>query len=482
MKYKPKMKPRDYQNKALKKAEGKEAFGFMMAMRTGKTKVALDEFGIGELGKEYKDQLVIAPGGVYKTWEKAINDHCSEDLLERMKVFTFRSGMGKKEQAKLAHFLQLDPSIPRTLLMNVEALSRDGDGRKLLIHFLKQRPKVNRCVIDESTVIKNKSKRTQFINKNVPSLTRNRRILSGLPTPRSPLDYYYQFEFLDPDILGFNNYYSFRARVAIMKEIDIGRPRPVPIVVGYREEVVEQLKEWVEPFTFRVPFRPQIPSTFESWEVELTIEQEKAYREMEEFSTTFLEGKGHVTATVVIAQIQKLHGILCGHVKDEDGKERFIKEKRTDAVLDILEEYSGKAVVWCCYDADVKKVSEALTKEYGEGSVARFWGGNRNTREIEEKIYLQSPECRFMVATQSAGGRGRTWDVADLAIYHSSLNNLEHREQSEQRTMGTDKERRVDNIDIVAPGTVDMAILKALRDKIDMATIINGDNYKEWLL
>ncbi len=127
-------------------------------------------------------------------------------------------------------------------------------------------------------------------------------------------------------------------------------------------------------------------------------------------------------------------------------------------------------------------MTDALLKEYGPNSVARFWGGNVATREDEERLFLSSPNCRFMVATPSAGGRGRTWSNADLVIYYSSTNNLEHRDQSEQRAQGYHKERAVDYIDLIVPRTIEGKILNALRNKIDMASAINGDNYKEWLI
>lgn len=483
MVYKPKMKSRGYQRKALKKAQGKDAFAFLMAMRTGKTKVALDEFGTMELENEVNDQLVIAPAGVYHTWEGAMRDHLSEDILDRMLVHTYTSGAGVGERRRLDEFLRtLDHRRPRTLLLNVEALSRPGPARELVKHYLAQRPGKNLTEIDESTVIKNSSKRTDFVNKFVTDLSAYRRILSGLATPRSPLDLYHQFYFLDWRILGFKSWYAFRARVAILQDQWFGSRR-VPIVVGYRDEAVEELREKIEPHSFRVEFRPKIPSTWSIHEVEMTPEQVKAYAEMKEFCTTQLSKKGgHISATVVIAQITKLHQILCGHVIDEEGIERTIPENRTDELLGILEEYNGKAIIWCTYDHDVQKVSDALKKDYGEKSVARFWGGNLRTREAEEQQFKGDPACRFMVATASAGGRGRTWTVADLIIYYSCLNNLEHREQSEQRSMDYDKEVAADFIDLIVPGTVEMKTLEALRAKIDLATVINGDNYKEWII
>lgn len=486
--YKPKMKARDYQSKGLRKMSGREMFALLMAMRTGKSKVLLDDFGAMELEGEVNDHLLIAPGGVYKTWNTAVKEHMSDDIQERMIMHNWNSGMGKGERRELEAFMRAtkDKRRPRMLLMNVEALSRPGEARDLAIEFLKQRKKTL-ITVDEATVIKNKSKRTDFINKRLRPSSQWRRILSGLATPRSPLDVFYEFEFLDWEILGFRSWYAFRNHIAFMKLQWFGG-RSVHLIDkekgdnGFRPDALEEIQKLIEPHSFRVEFRPNIPSTWSIREVEMTKEQRRAYNEMREFATTQLAKDVHVTATVVIAQIMRLHQILCGHTMDENGVEHAIPENRTAALLELLEDYAGKAIIWCSYDFDVRKITEALKAEYGPNSVARFWGGNTKTREEEERKFQKDPACRFMIATPDAGGKGRMWAIADLVIYYSSKDNLEHRDQSEQRAQGVDKKRQVDYVDLIVPDTVEMKILESLRKKINMSSAINGDNYKEWLL
>ena len=72
-------------------------------------------------------------------------------------------------------------------------------------------------VIDESTTIKNPSaKRTKNILK-LASTSKYRRIMTGSPVTKNPLDLYSQCEFLDPYLLDFGSFYSFRNRYAEMK-------------------------------------------------------------------------------------------------------------------------------------------------------------------------------------------------------------------------------------------------------------------------
>lgn len=477
-KYHPPIKAYAHQSEALKKMAGREAFALLMAMRTGKTKVALDDFGSLELKEKVSDLLVIAPAGVYRTWLDAMREHFSDDLKDRISVHAYSAKEnGKAKKAERDTLLGING--PRVLLMNVEALSRPGPARGVCEEFLKRRG--GYVIIDESTIIKNKSKRTDYIIKFIRPLATYRRILSGLATPRSPLDLFYQFEFLDWEILGWRSYYTFRSAVAIMATQWFGG-RSVQVVVGYRDEAVAELQRLIEPASFRVPFRPDIPSTWTIREVDMTKEQEFHYNEIKEFATTQLSETSHVTATVVIAQLMRMHQVLCGHVRDEDGALHILPENKTAELLELLEDYAGKAIIWCSYDHDVRKLSDRLQYEYGGPSVARFWGGNSTTREREESEFKNNPECRFMIATPAAGGRGRTWSNADLVIYYSSTDNLEHRDQSEQRAMGIGKKRQVDFIDLIHPDTVEMKILNALRRKINMSSAINGDNYRDWII
>lgn len=486
MTYISKRKPREKQQEALDASAGRKVFAYLMAMRTGKTKVTLDDFGRVEDAGLVDDLFIIAPAGVYETWARAIHEDWPDALIARSRIHVWKSGnySSQKRRAEFRAFMDWRGG-PRVFIMNIEAISMSETACNAALAFCRKRRIY--CAIDESTIIKNPSAEcSKFCVKELAPLTEYRRILSGLITPKSPLDLYAQFKFLDTNILGYDKYVAFRARYAIIQRKDFGG-RIVPVVVGHRD--TEQLAAKIAPHSFRVRLEDCYdlpPTTYQIRNVPLTKAQEKAYKELKEFATTQLASGDSVTATVVIAQITRLHQILCGHTTDEEGNFHEIAELRTKTLLDLLEEHDGKAIIWCSYDYNVRKVAEALHKRYddtlGPNCVARFWGGNRDTREDEEAMFKTDPRCRFMVATASAGGRGRTWDVADLTIYYSSTNDLEKRSQSEERPKAVGKTTSVLNIDLQVPGTVEEKFIYALRNKINLASIINQDNYREWLV
>jgi hypothetical protein len=479
MAYQTPIDPWAHQKAALKKMKGHEAFALLMEMRTGKTKVTLDDFGRMELSGEVDAFLLIAPAGVYLSWIEAMEQHLSVDLKSRALIFIWQSGPSAAKKRELALFLRHEG--PKVLLMNVEAFSTVKAAQELAVDFCKQNDVYG--AIDESTCIKNaSSKRSKFVVNILRPLIPIRRILSGLPTPRSPLDAFAQYAFLDWHIIGFKSYFSFRARYGIMVPMELGG-RWVKVVTGYKN--TDELQENIAPYSYRKLLKEcyDVPDkVYLRHDVQLHPDQKRIYGEMKKFATAELDALTFVSAQIVITQMLRLHQILCGNTKDEKGNDVAIPEYRTRDLLQTLEEHQGKVIIWCTYDANIRSISEKLKKEYGEGSVARFWGGNVKTREAEEKAFKSDPDCRFMVATPAAGGRGRTWLVADLVIYFSSTSNLEHRAQSEERAQGIGKDEHVTYIDMIAPGTIEGKFLQSLRDKIDLAGQITGDDYREWLI
>jgi hypothetical protein len=478
--YTPPFKPRAKQQEALDKMDGQEAFALFMAMRTGKTKVTLDDFGRLELAQKARNLMVIAPGGVYRTWQEQINDHFSEDLRQRTAVHVWESGPNQTQRKALERWRAISDR-PRALLINIEALSVVEEARRLSLEFLASAPNVT--AVDESTGIKTASaKRTKFINGKLAQHATIRRILCGLPTPKDPLDLYGQMEFLNWRILGFRSYFAFRARYAIMVQTEIGG-RMIPLVRGFRD--LDDLQRRIEPYSFRATLADCYDAPAKDygfWDVELTAEQAKAYREMDQFATTQLSSGNFATSTVIVAKILKQHQILCGHVRDELGNFHDLAENRTRTIVDRLQEYDGKAVVWVAYDRDIYKMVDALKKAYGDESVARFWGGNQSTREAEEHRFKHDPTCRWMVATASAGGKGREWSVADLIIYHSATVNLDHQAQSEDRPQAVGKTRPVSYIFCRVPKTIEPKFIAAVRNKMDLSAAVLGEDPQAWFV
>ena len=474
MHYKYKSKPFAHQKKALEMSWDKEVFAYFMEMGTGKSKVLIDNIAMLYNAGKINGALIVAPKGVYKNWfDQEIPNHMP-DYIEK------RVGLWRTDpKAKDLQPLFKTGAELHILIMNVEAFSTKK-GMQFAERFLNSHKVL--MGIDESTTIKNPAaKRTKNIVSLRP-LTKYRRILTGSPVTKSPLDLFTQCYFLDPYLLDQSSYYVFRTRYAVCRKINVSG-RQVEIVVGYRN--LAELSEKLKPFSYRVLKDDclDLPKkTYMKRTVELTEEQKKVYKQMKQEAIAFLNGK-MVTSATVITQLMRLHQITCGHFKSNDGTVQDLKNNRITQLMDILEEVEGKAVIWAHYRHDIEKIVEAISKKYGENTVVTYFGDTTTDDRQKAIKKIQDPKSpvRFIIGTPQTGGYGITLTGASTMIYYSNGYDLEKRMQSEARIDRIGQEKPMTYIDIMAEDTIDDKIVKSLRNKVNIATEIMGEELKAWI-
>ena len=474
MHYKYKSKPFAHQKKALEMSWDKEVFAYFMEMGTGKSKVLIDNIAMLYNAGKINGALIVAPKGVYKNWfDSEIPNHMP-DYIEK------RVGLWRTDpKAKDLQPLFKTGAELHILIMNVEAFSTKK-GMQFAERFLNSHKVL--MGIDESTTIKNPAaKRTKNIVSLRP-LTKYRRILTGSPVTKSPLDLFTQCYFLDSYLLDQSSYYAFKSRYAICRKINVSG-RQVEIVVGYTN--LPELSEKLKPFSYRVLKDDclDLPKkTYMKRTIELTDEQKKVYKQMKQEAIAFLNGK-MVTSATVITQLMRLHQITCGHFKSNDGTVQDLKNNRITQLMDILEEVEGKAVIWAHYRHDIEKIVEAISKKYGNNTVVTYFGDTStdDRQKAIKKIQDKNSLVRFIVGTPQTGGYGITLTGASTMIYYSNGYDLEKRMQSEARIDRIGQEKPMTYIDIMAEDTIDDKIVKSLRNKVNIATEIMGEELKAWI-
>ena len=476
MNYKFKTKPYAHQTTALEKSWNKKVFAYFMEMGTGKTKVAIDNIAMLYDNGKINGVLIIAPKGVYKNWySQEIPIHLVDHI--NPKTVLWQAMINQKQQKLLDTLFETGNDL-HILIMNVEAFSTKK-GVDFAARFLNSHNTY--MAIDESTTIKNPgAKRTKSIVA-LGQYAKYRRILTGSPVTKSPLDLYKQCEFLDEYLLDHSSYYTFRTRYAVMRKAHFNG-RSVEIVVGYKN--LGELSDKIKPFSYRVLKDDclDLPKkTFMKRIITLTAEQEKVYKQMKEMALAQLNGKLLTTANA-LSQLMRLHQITCGHFKANDGSIQIVKNNRLSELMDLLDEVEGKAVIWAHYQYDVQTIIEAIKKEYGDDSVVDYYGKTPNDeRQDNIKKFQEDPRYRFLVGTPSTGGYGITLTAASTMIYYSNGYDLEKRQQSEARIDRIGQTKPMTYVDIICEDTVDERIVKALRKKINIATEIMGEKLKEWI-
>ena len=472
-----KTKPYDHQKEALLRSFARDNYAYFMEMGCGKSKVLIDNITWLYENKEIDTAIIIAPKGVYMNWKNAeIPTHLPDNVPKN--VYVWKASANKTEKKVLEESVKTRDKL-RILLVNVEAFAT-AKVIKYLEAFTHRSNFL--LAVDESTTIKNiKAKRTKAILK-LGQLAKYKRILTGSPITQSPMDLYAQCAFLDKDLLGFDSYWSFQGRYAIIRQTRIGN-HSFQQVVGFRN--LEELTDKLQRFAYRVTKQEALDlpeKIYTTREVVLTSDQIKHYNSMKDSAVAFLDGGYLVSAPEVMTRLLRLQQLLCGYLVTDDGETVEIANHRIDAMLDTIAEMDGKVIIWSRFRHDIKKIRKSLDKAYGSGTVVTYFGDtSQEDRDKAIDRFQNDEETRFFVGNAQTAGRGLTLTAATNVIYYSNDFNLETRIQSEDRCHRIGQKNNVLYVDLVVPDSIDVHIVKVLQSKITLAGKTLGEEAREWL-
>ncbi len=475
--YKFKTKPYAHQIKALELSWDKPYYAYFMEMGTGKSKVLIDNIAMLYDEGKINGVLIISPKGVYKNWHDGEIPTHLPNHIDQTSVL-WQAMINQKQQKELDKLFTTGEDL-HILNMNVEALSTKK-GVEFAAKFLRCHRTM--MAIDESTTIKNPdAKRTKHIC-SLGEFAAYKRILTGSPVTKSPLDLYKQCEFLKKELLGHTSYYTFRTRYAVMKTANFGG-KSVQIVTGYQH--LPELSEKLKLFSYRVLKEDCLdlpPKTFVKRLVTLTPDQKKLYIQMKQLALAQMDGKMMTTATVM-TQLMRLQQITCGHFTADDGTIKDVDSNRLPELMNVLEETEGKVVIWAHWQRDVNRIIREIAKKFGENSFVDYYGLTPMNERQSNINKFQDPNSpvRFFVGTTQTGGYGITLTAASTMVYYSNGYDLEKRQQSEARIDRIGQKFPMTYIDIYCEDTVDARIVKALKKKVNIASQIMGEELKDWI-
>ena len=472
-KYPYKTKPYEHQREALNLSANQINYAYFMEMGTGKTKTTIDNIAFLNLKKQLKAALIIAPKSVYSVWKKELNVHLPDMIKYSCHLWKQATKKELKAFDKFEGF--------KFFMINVEALSTKN-GLKACEAFLREHPS-NITIIDESTTIKNpKAKRTKNILR-LRYLAKVRRILTGSPVTKSPLDLYTQCAFLDPRLLGYKSYYAFRNRFCIFDEVYVAQGETINVPVGYQH--LSELEQKLKGFSFRVTKDEclDIPDKiYQIRYVKLEGEQKRAYESLRIRAMALLE-ESTISVHNKLTELLRLHQLANGHCKDDSGGMLQFENPKLKAMLEILEETDQKVIIWATYIHNINEINKALSEKYGNDAVVSMYGATSvDDRNLAVERFQNDSKCRFFVANPVTGGYGLTLTSAKYVIYYSNNYNLEVRRQSEDRAHRIGQTKNVVYIDIMAENTIDDKIVVALKNKIELSAKTLGDNPQKWLI
>jgi SNF2 family DNA or RNA helicase len=472
-----KTKPYAHQLEAWSRSKDESNYGLIMDMGTGKSKVIVDTLAYLWNMERITGALIIAPKGAYRNWTKDDTGEIDTHMPDKVPYFcTYWSPVATKALRKEHDYLMRVNGDLHILVMNVEALSTER-GYDFAKAFITRRPSL--MAVDESTTIKNSQNARRAKNAiKLGQFARYRRILTGQPVTRSPLDLFGQCQFLSWRLLGFSSYYSFRARYAILVNKKFGM-RSFVAVDGYQR--LDELKDKLATFSYRVTKAECLdlpPKVYVKRFLEMTPDQRKMYNTIVKEALIFLDDK-KVSINGVMSRLEKLHQVTCGHLKTDDKGVIQFKHNKIDELMQLLEETDGKVIIWATYRHDIATICSVIAKEYGDESVGHMYGDTSDEQREEFKARFQDPKdsLRFLVCNPATGRFGTTLTQGATVIYYSYTWDLEHRNQSEDRThrIGSEIHEKITYVTFITPGTIEEQIYDSLESKQKLSDAIMGD-------
>jgi SNF2 family DNA or RNA helicase len=467
--YNYKTEPFKHQRFALTQGAKEKNFAYFMEMGTGKTKVAIDNACFLFQQNLIQFVIVIAPNSVYQNWQKEISVHSPETY----NIWTWKVDPEKK--------LLLNDSKLTFILMNVEALSHKS-GVKFLDKLLQVIGLRSMMIVDESTTIKNRTaRRTKAILK-LSQYVKYKRILTGSPVTKSPLDLFTQCAFLDWKLLGYESFFTYRSRYAVMHTMEMnGRQVMFPKYYTNLDELEARLKM----FSYRCRKKDclDLPDKLYSQRyIDLTEEQKKVYVDLKKKALAVVKDET-ISYANKLTEVLRLHQVVNGFVKTDEGNIKAFKTNpKLKELMSILEETEDKCIIWANYVFNINEIKKAIGETYGKDSVVSIFGEDSvEVRKDAVENFQSNDRCRFLVGNPTVGGYGLTLTAARYVIYFSNSYNLEVRQQSEDRAHRIGQGVAVTYIDLIANKSIDEMIIGSLEGKIEISAKTLGEEVQKWL-
>jgi SNF2 family DNA or RNA helicase len=442
-----KVKPFQHQVRGYNMALENNAFGYLFEMGCGKTLTSLATVGRRYLRGEVTQLLIVAPKSVVYVWPKEFDEYA--DFPVECKVL---EGSTSQKVSILKSFREKGKL--RVAVINYESTWR------MLDELISWKPDM--IIADESQRIKSPSAEQSKAMHKLGKVAKYKLILSGTPVQNSPLDVFSQWKFLDERIFG-TSYYAFRARYAVLG--GYGNHQ----VVGYNN--LDELIKKAHSISYRVTKEEalDLPETTDEYRYcELEPKARKIYEQIRRESYAELE-RGEVIATNILTKLLRLQQITGGYLTSEDGATVQISKTKLEALFEIVEDVvmdSGKKIVIFARFLPEIDAIKALLDGKAEYS---YITGDVKDRGEQVRRFQEDPNVKVFIAQIQTAGLGITLHAADTAVFYSLDFNLANYQQSRARIHRIGQRNACTYIHLIAPGTVDEKIMKALAIKEDMA-------------
>lgn len=481
-------KPFEHQLRDFLRSRDMPEFAVFWEQGTGKTKLIIDTVTWLYQKGEIDAVIVVAPNSVHRNW---VADELPAHLLEEVAAKSRYHVYEASKAPTLWHKAAVKELIAHRGLAWM-AISYDAfmtkAGKKVMWKMLKERRVF--YVLDESQRIKTPgAKRTISIVAS-GKYAKYKRILTGTPVANGPFDIYAPLRFLRDKFwhhFSIGSALAFRHQYGVFKSgYNHAQEREFNTLVDYKN--LEQLYNILQPISSRVLKEDVLdlpPKLYSKRYFEMTTAQRRIYDQLVEEFIAELETGEVVKAPLIITRMLRLQQVTCGYLpvspadyKGENQEFHMIGDvnPRLELLKELAADMPHQAIIWARFRRDIDLIMDALGKD-----AVRFDGRVKERDRQVAKEAFQKGEFQFFVSNPGVGGEGLTLTAAQSELYYNNSFKLTERLQSEDRPHRIGQEHPVNITDIIAQGTIDERIVKALLKKYNIAALITGDEVREWL-
>lgn len=311
-------------------------------------------------------------------------------------------------------------------------------------------------IVDESTKIKSPhTKRTQVLWKLAEYIPK-RCIMTGFPVTENIGDLYSQIKFLDLGATFGKSWYAFMGRyfTKIMNQHII------------RKKSITTILTNIKPFCIRITNTELKlpPKVYKIEHIEKTdIQVQLLTQLIDYFQLEYKKVK--IDTQYIFALINKSLQICAGFIKDKDNNVELVRTNKDEMLAEILDEinvYEKKVIIWCTYLHTVNKLKKLLHSF----NPLTLTGATKNVNQIVH-TFQTNKNRNILIAIQKKGSASITLTSCNYAIYYSNSWSFDERYNSEARIYrkGSEHHKNITYIDLITRDSIEEKILDCLKTK-----------------
>ena len=428
----------------------------LLEMGCGKTLVSVAISGALAKAGKVKRVLVVAPLSILGVWQEEYARFA--DFPHEVTILT-GSSTKKREQLAKAKVQPL-----QIVVVNYESAWRLEDE---LLAF-----DADLIIADEAHKLKEGRTAQSKVMHHLGDNARYKLLLTGTVITNRELDVFSQYRFLNKAVFG-SSFYAFRNIFFDMA----GYGGYVPV---FKESMRDDFLRRLHAIAFRVTKDEclDLPDiTEEVRSVTLEPKAAKIYKNLEKESYAEL-ADGEVSAVNVLTKLLRLSQLTGGFLTDDDGNAHPVSKAKLDALSDIIDTAMNdgkKIVLMARFVAEMDAIQDLLEDRHIGYAAVR--GGIKDRAE-EIRRFQEDEDCRVFVGQIAAAGLGITLTAASTMVFFSLDYSMSNFEQAKARIHRVSQQNTCHYIYLIATGTVDRKVLKALHDKADLAKVLVDDYRK----